>query len=169
MGKINSYAIRKGKLDTLWEDVYKTQRDNQCVRVYNADQVDKAVWEGERGGEEVKYNEHFEKMNKERRRKAKGLWEGATTKIKEIKLGNKVFKQHHKRFIVDIYAENTETDACMILLADISKWFSVVPIDDQLYSQGGKENPTPSGGLTGLIQGFEEIAKRKGWKEEGEE
>jgi len=64
----------------------------------------------------------LERLLREREAKAKELYDAAEPIVHNR---DEFGSLTTRRYVIDIYEENTEFGACMYLLADIAKWFSV--------------------------------------------
>ena len=69
----------------------------------------------------------LERLQKEREARVKELYDAAEPTIQDY---GGFGKHTARRYVVEIYEENTEFGACMYLLADIAKWFSVSALKD---------------------------------------
>lgn len=66
-----------------------------------------------------------EKLKKEIEDKSNELFSKAEEVVIPL---NDDISYHHRYFLVDLYAENTEMSGCLGFLAQIAKWFRVRPL-----------------------------------------
>jgi len=67
----------------------------------------------------------LEDLIKEREKKMKDLYDSVDAEIEKHSYGNHTIR----KFVVELYDENTEAQGCLAYLADIAKWFRVYPLN----------------------------------------